>query len=245
MGRKKTTEQFVADARKVHGDKYGYDKCRYFSDNEKVTIVCPEHGIFRQKVSRHLRGFSCPKCQKVSSFTTGSFVNRAIGTHGDRYGYEKVVYIGSIKKVIITCHTHGDFQQTPDNHLKGHGCPKCADTWSGDGVVYVMCSPEGHNKIGIAKSGKEHNRLSNILKSQQQSAPTAITGLSLVCAYSFNDGSFTEAKRFEGKAHRHFKSRRKVFPDKFDGSREFFTVPVSEICSYLEQQGGKLVTIKQ
>ena len=28
-------------------------------------------------------------------------------------------------KVIITCPEHGDFFQTPNNHLKGQGCPKC------------------------------------------------------------------------------------------------------------------------
>lgn len=28
-------------------------------------------------------------------------------------------------KVIITCPIHNDFEQTPSNHLQGHGCPKC------------------------------------------------------------------------------------------------------------------------
>src|SRR5690606_35066069 len=28
--------------------------------------------------------------------------------------------------VIITCPEHGDFEQTPNAHLKGSGCPKCS-----------------------------------------------------------------------------------------------------------------------
>lgn len=28
-------------------------------------------------------------------------------------------------KVIIVCKTHGQFLQTPNNHLTGYGCPKC------------------------------------------------------------------------------------------------------------------------
>ena len=30
-------------------------------------------------------------------------------------------------KVVITCLTHGDFEQTPANHLKSQGCSKCGD----------------------------------------------------------------------------------------------------------------------
>ena len=28
---------------------------------------------------------------------------------------------------LITCPKHGDFPQTPSNHLRGQGCPKCGD----------------------------------------------------------------------------------------------------------------------
>ncbi len=241
--RKKTTEEFVAEARRVHGGKYEYERVVYKDNKSKVTITCPVHGGFQQTPNHHLKGQGCSKCSVNTRSDTESFIKRAVRVHGEKYSYEGVVYTGAMKKVTITCPEHGDFEQAPNNHSRGKGCPKCADSWSGDGVVYIMSTPEGHNKIGIAKSGTEYNRISQILRSQQQKAPTAITDLTLVCAYSFNDGSFTEARKFEGKAHRHFKKRRKQFPDKFDGSGEFFTVPVSEICSYLEQQGGKLVTI--
>ena len=29
------------------------------------------------------------------------------------------------EKVIITCKEHGDFLQSPNGHLNGHGCYKC------------------------------------------------------------------------------------------------------------------------
>lgn len=28
--------------------------------------------------------------------------------------------------MIIICPEHGEFLQTPNNHLRGKGCPKCA-----------------------------------------------------------------------------------------------------------------------
>ncbi len=46
--------------------------------------------------------------------------------HGDRYDYSLVEYINSAKKVAIICPEHGEFEQTPNSHLNGRGCSKCA-----------------------------------------------------------------------------------------------------------------------
>lgn len=45
--------------------------------------------------------------------------------HLNRYDYSLVVYKSSIIKVDIICKDHGVFSQSPDNHYKGKGCPKC------------------------------------------------------------------------------------------------------------------------
>lgn len=58
--------------------------------------------------------------------TTKEFIERARVSHGDRYGYSKVEYISNKNNVTIGCRLHGDFEQSPANHIKGHGCPKCA-----------------------------------------------------------------------------------------------------------------------
>ena len=57
---------------------------------------------------------------------TEQFIQKAIKVHGDKYNYSKVHYIGSKIKVIIICKIHGEFQQTPNIHLLGGNCPKCA-----------------------------------------------------------------------------------------------------------------------
>jgi hypothetical protein len=54
--------------------------------------------------------------------------------HGDRYGYDNVVYQGAYIKVLITCPKHGDFPQTPGSHLNGCGCPKCKHS-SGEKLI--------------------------------------------------------------------------------------------------------------
>lgn len=46
--------------------------------------------------------------------------------HNNKYNYELVNYINSRTKIIIICGEHGEFKQTPSNHLNGSKCPKCA-----------------------------------------------------------------------------------------------------------------------
>lgn len=41
-----TTEQFIKEAKKIHGDKYDYSKVEYNGNKTKVCIVCPIHGEF-------------------------------------------------------------------------------------------------------------------------------------------------------------------------------------------------------
>ena len=58
---------------------------------------------------------------------TIKFINKVKLIHGDRYDYSNVEYIKSDIKVKIICPLHGEFEQSPNNHLKGSGCKKCAN----------------------------------------------------------------------------------------------------------------------
>ena len=51
---------------------------------------------------------------------------RFIYTHGDRYDYSKIESVNTKEKMCIICPEHGEFWQTPYNHINGQGCPKCA-----------------------------------------------------------------------------------------------------------------------
>lgn len=57
---------------------------------------------------------------------TEEFVRKAKLIHGDKYDYSKSAYKGNNVGIIITCSVHGDFEQTPHDHLSGCKCPKCA-----------------------------------------------------------------------------------------------------------------------
>ncbi|NKB61253.1 MAG: hypothetical protein GKR95_03620 [Gammaproteobacteria bacterium] len=128
-----TYERFLDDARKAHGNRYDYSQVEYINALTKVTIICPEHGPFRQNPANHIRDVGCPKCgdesaASIRSGTTESFICEALGVHGDKYDYSKTVYRSSHEKVEIVCPEHGSFWQSPVNHVKGNkaGCPGCS-----------------------------------------------------------------------------------------------------------------------
>lgn len=61
---RKTTEEFIYEARKIHGETYDYSKTEYNHWSEKLIIICPKHGEFLQMGSFHLQGHGCPACRQ-------------------------------------------------------------------------------------------------------------------------------------------------------------------------------------
>jgi len=122
---KVSTENFINKAREIHGDKYDYTKVIYVKSNEKVNIVCPEHGEFQQTPSGHLRNNGCLFCSG-SKHNNETFIKKAREVHDDKYDYSKVEYVHASSKVIIGCSEHGEFEQIASVHMSGGGCPKCS-----------------------------------------------------------------------------------------------------------------------
>lgn len=122
-------DSFVKAAREVHGDSYDYPEVEVHDSRTRVPIVCLEHGTFEQMVYVHLAGHGCKACSyqkngKRSQLGLSEFLRRAQEVHGDTYEY--LSGLNSMHKpILIRCPLHGEFKQTPANHLKGAGCPKC------------------------------------------------------------------------------------------------------------------------
>lgn len=124
---KPSTEEFIAKAKLVHGDKYNYSLVKYIRSTSKIKIICPDHGIFEQKAVAHLNSTGCPKC-KGHNKTTEEFIAQAKLIHEDKYDYSLVVYEKVMGKVEIICPKHGIFLQTANNHLGGAGCKSCYES---------------------------------------------------------------------------------------------------------------------
>ncbi len=134
MPAKLTTEQFIERSTITHSDKYIYTKTDYITNKVPVIITCPTHGDFTQVPSHHMNGSECPTCARLkvsqilavkNASNTADFITKATKVHGNTYDYSKVEYINSKTKVTIICPAHGEFTQTPNDHLDGCGCTIC------------------------------------------------------------------------------------------------------------------------
>ena len=120
-----TTEEFIERANIKHNYKYIYTDINYIDNTTKICVICPEHGKFWQTPLSHLKGNGCPKCAGNVLKTREEFIDDANKVHNFFFKYDKVVYLNTNTKVVITCPIHGDFEQLPSAHLKGQGCPHC------------------------------------------------------------------------------------------------------------------------
>lgn len=130
-GRQTSWEDLVQRFREIHGDKYEYPIIKpdgYHGQRTIIDIVCPEHGIFSQKVSKHVSGNGCLKCRfDGRRLEAGEFIRRSNEIHGQKYDYSQVKYVSQYDKVKIVCPTHGLFEQAPGHHMyDSSGCPECA-----------------------------------------------------------------------------------------------------------------------
>ena len=57
--------------------------------------------------------------------TKEEFIEKANKMHENNYLYNNVNYINNKTKVKIICKLHGIFEQRPDKHTQGQGCPEC------------------------------------------------------------------------------------------------------------------------
>src|ERR1035441_7456160 len=76
---------------------------------------------------------------------TEEFICKAKEVHRDKYKYEQIIYNSGHTKVNIICPEHGIFSQTPDNHLRGHGCPKCAKVYHPTTEEFITKAQEIHD----------------------------------------------------------------------------------------------------
>lgn len=128
---KQSTASFIEKANISHNGKYSYNNSVYNGTKTKLCITCPEHGDFWMLPYAHLNGQGCPKCGRITLASyfvkdLNEIIKEANIVHNNKYDYSKAIYKNYNTKMCIICTKHGDFWQSPNSHLHGHGCPLCA-----------------------------------------------------------------------------------------------------------------------
>ena len=134
--KKLTTEAFIQEAKKVHGDRYDYSNVNYINCHTPVEIICPIHGSFFQLPANHLKnGQNCAKCTKPLAAQKArkawckkareSFLKAVKEKYGDKYIILEE-YENSNSKIKIKCSQCGkEFTRISRNFLDGYECPYC------------------------------------------------------------------------------------------------------------------------
>jgi predicted nucleic-acid-binding Zn-ribbon protein len=127
---KSNTKEFIEKSKLIHEDKYDYSMVDYKNCNTEVIIICKIHGEFKQKPNNHLNNYGCSKCSGNYRMTINEFIEKFKEKYGELYDYSKIDYKNSRTKIKIICKAHGEFEQTPYQHLKSNGCQKCSGNYT-------------------------------------------------------------------------------------------------------------------
>lgn len=122
---KKTNEQYITEANKIHHNLYDYSKLLYTDNRTPVIVTCEIHGDFTINPYWHLKGGICDECNINSKKSHKIYIKEVSIVHNNFYDYSKTIYTTARDTVIITCPEHGDFTQIARDHLNGRGCKSC------------------------------------------------------------------------------------------------------------------------
>ena len=129
-----STEEFIEEARKIHGNNYDYSLVDFEHINKEITIICNKHKInFQQTPKIHLGGSGCQICGREKSISSQKLTNeevvkRCIELRGnDFYDYSLVDWDNSKDgKIIVDCYIHGLFSVKFYDFCNGVDCKICA-----------------------------------------------------------------------------------------------------------------------
>ena len=94
----------------------------YINNHTKIKHKCNKGHIYKQLPGSHLRGDGCPYCAKNKKKTQEHYYNECKSKELD-LPIEN--YINNYTKIKHKCNKGHIYEQRPNDHLKGHGCPKC------------------------------------------------------------------------------------------------------------------------
>lgn len=159
---KLSLQEFKDRVFKVQGTNYDLTKIiKYTNIKSKYIFRCVEHNVeFEQSGYDAMLGKTgCKQCKATkiglaNSKTHEQWLEQALAKHGNKFEYDKAVYMGDKEKIIIKCPTHGYFEQSAGQHLV-YGCDKCArdavniERFKNTPTIFYSFEYRGLYKIGI------------------------------------------------------------------------------------------------
>lgn len=138
---------FIEKSNKTHNNKYDYTKSVYINSYTKISIVCKEHGLFKQLPNNHISGQGCPKCSG-KSLSNDELLLKMKKIHNNKYDYTLAIFNSMLDKIKIICPYHGIFEQKLSNHINlKQGCIKCANVYLSNRDEFIKKSINKHGYL--------------------------------------------------------------------------------------------------
>ena len=183
---------------------------------------------------------------------TKKFIENSQKIHGDRYDYSKVEYVNGETKVCIICPIHGEFWQTPHNHIQGRGCKYCANIIRGKSWAKIdkeVLKKKFFNMF-IDNAQKKH---SNKYDYSKVDYVDALTKVCIICpkhgefwmtprqhlvgcgCYECGKENFSSKKKL-GK-NGFINKAKKIHGDKYDYSKVDYIDALTKVCIVCPEHG--------
>lgn len=168
---KDNRDTIISKFKKIHGNRYNYDKIAYSDRNSKINITCSVHGLFQQTPIMHLRGHGCSKCandeRQGIKQPRINIVTAAMRVHAGIYEYGNIQRTGNRSFIEVKCPLHGWFKQDVSMHISGRGCKKC-------GINRASSKTRYNTDQFIFKARTVHNKLFDYSQVQYKNCKTLV-----------------------------------------------------------------------
>lgn len=124
MSRKRTHKVFLEEVEKRHGKNKEWKFLSEYESYKKHVFIQTKYGVCKVLPESLLTGKGVVNIRSAIDKTEYS-INMSIEVHKNKYDYSLYKYNTARTKSTIICKEHGKFEQSPDNHTHGFGCPKC------------------------------------------------------------------------------------------------------------------------
>lgn len=143
-----TTDEYIGEAKKIHGGKYDYSQVVYVNTHTPVKIICSKHGVFEQNPNRHLQGAGCKFCAGTAGYNPADSLQKNYPELAKEWDYDKNLEEYGVTPDTVSYHDTRNFWWKCNNgkphsyKAKFHprinrnsGCAVCA----GKQVSYDTC----------------------------------------------------------------------------------------------------------
>ena len=105
--------------------KFSFEKTKYKSRDEEITITCKTHGDITKQANTFLMGYGCYKCNN-KLMSTQEYINKLEALYPNELEFHKTNYTGATDPIVVTCKVHGDVVKDKANYMYVSKCNLCS-----------------------------------------------------------------------------------------------------------------------